>query len=77
MEIYRSSVPVASQARVRAKRPGLRNWQKFMACYSFCMAGGALILYDLAGVLTALAGLAIWLLTALIILAIAGRKGRL
>lgn len=77
MNIYRSSdVAVAGQRRTRARRQ-LRNWQKFMACYSLIMAGGALILYSIDGVLTALVGLAIWLLTALIILAIAGRKGRL
>lgn len=58
-------------------RRGLRNWQKFMACYGLVMTGGALILYSIDGVLTALVGLAIWLLTALIILAVAGQKGRL
>ena len=77
MNIYRSIAPVAGQVQRRPARRGMRNWQKFMLCYSFCMAGGALLLYDLAGVLTALVGLAIWLLTALIVLAIAGRKGRL
>lgn len=77
MEIYRSDVAMASTTQARTKRRELRNWQKFMACYSLIMAGGALILYSIDGVLTALAGLAIWLLTALIILVWAGRKGRL
>ena len=77
MNIYRSDVAVASTTKARAKRRPLRNWQKFMLCYSFCMAGGALILYSIDGLLTALVGLAIWLLTALIILMVAGRKGRL
>lgn len=77
MEIYRSDVAMASTTQAPAKRRELRNWQKFMACYSLIMAGGALILYSIDGVLTALAGLAIWLLTALIILVWAGRKGRL
>lgn len=77
MEIYRSNVPVAGQVQAQNKRRQMRNWQKFMACYSLIMAGGALILYSIGGLLTALVGLAIWLLTALIILAIAGRKGRL
>ena len=76
MNIYRSDVAVAGQRQPRARRQ-LRNWQKFMLCYSFCMAGGALILYSIDGLLTALVGLAIWLLTALIILMVAGRKGRL
>ena len=76
MNIYRSNVPLAGQAQARPKRPGLKNWQKFMACYSLIMAGGALILYSIDGLLTALVGLAIWLLTALIILATVP-KGRL
>lgn len=77
MNIYRSSdVAVADRQKPRTRRQ-LRNWQKFMLCYSLIMAGGALILYSIDGLLTALVGLAIWLLTALIILAIAGRKGRL
>ena len=77
MNIYRSSdVAVAGQRQPRGRRQ-LRNWQKFMMCYSFCMAGGALILYSIDGLLTALVGLAIWLLTALIILAWAGKRGRL
>jgi hypothetical protein len=55
----------------------LRNWHKFMLAYTPIMIGGSLILYSLAGTLTALSGLAIWLLTALIILAWARQKGRL
>lgn len=67
---------VPDDALMSSPRKGLRNWQKFMACYSLIMAGGALILYSIDGLLTALAGLAIWLLTALIILATVP-KGRL
>jgi len=67
---------VPDDALTSSPRKGLRNWQKFMLCYSFCMAGGALILYSIDGLLTALVGLAIWLLTALIILATVP-KGRL
>lgn len=77
MNIYRSSdVAVAGQRQTRARRQ-LRNWQKFMLCYSLIMAGGALILYSIDGLLTALVGLAIWTLTEVIILAWAGWKGRL
>lgn len=77
MNIYRSSdVAVAGQRQPRGRRQ-LRNWQKFMMCDGLIMAGGALLLYSIDGVLTALVGLAIWLLTALVILVIAGRKGRL
>jgi hypothetical protein len=60
--------PAATEPARRQRRE-LRNWQKFMLCYSLIMAGGALILYSIDGLLTALVGLAIWLLTALIILA--------
>lgn len=78
MDIYRSDVLLAgSKTQRRGRSGGLRNWQKFMMCDVLFMAGGALILYDLAGWLTMLIGLSIWLLTALIILAIAGKKGRL
>ena len=67
--------PVSTPAR--RHRAGLRNWQKFMLCYSLIMAGGALILVDLGGLQTAATGLLIWLATAGVILAIAGMKGRL
>ena len=76
MNIYRSIAPVAGQVQRRPARRGMRNWQKFMLCYSLIMAGGALILYSIDGLLTALVGLAIWLLTATIILATVPR-GRL
>ncbi len=69
MNIYRSDVAVPGKVQPLATRRQMRNWQKFMACYSLIMAGGALILYSIDGLLTALAGLAIWLLTAVIILA--------
>jgi hypothetical protein len=41
------------------------------------MAGGALILYDIAGLLTAVTGSLIWLVTAGAILTIAWMKGLL
>lgn len=60
-----------------ARRHGLRNWHKFLLCYVPCMAGGALILYGISGLLTAVTGLLIWLATVVVILAFAGMKGRL
>lgn len=64
-----SPQPATRRAKPPARRRPARNWQKFVACYAPCMAGGALILYDLDGLLTAAVGLAIWLATMLIILA--------
>jgi hypothetical protein len=68
--------PIAAPAPVKRSRR-LRNWQKFMLCYTPCMAGGALILYDLGGPLTALIGLLIWLVTCLIIAVWANNNGTL
>jgi len=75
--------PAAEPTR---RKRGLRNWQKFVLTYGLVMAGCTALLYRLAlsqgaNVLTAqvitAAGLATWLLTGLVILAIAWRKGRL
>ena len=55
----------------------LRNWHKFVLFYLPIMAGGALLLYVLAGWQIAALGLAVWLLTAVVILLIAWRMRRL
>lgn len=76
-EYFDDLAPAATTPAPRQEGHGLRNWQKFMLCYSLIMAGGALVLYAQGGLLTAVTGLAIWLLTAAIILASAGKAGRL
>lgn len=68
--------PAATEPARRQRRE-LRNWQKFMLCYTPCMAGGALILYDLGGPLTAMIGLLVWLVTCLIIAVWAQNNGTL
>jgi hypothetical protein len=75
--------PAAEPTR---RKQGLRNWHKFVLTYGLVMAGAAVLLYrealhqganELTAQVITAAALAVWLLTALVILAIAWRKGRL
>lgn len=67
----------APAAPARRQRRKLQNWQKFLLCYLPCMAGGALILLDQAGLLVATIGLLIWSLTVMIIVVAANERGTL
>jgi len=69
----------------RRQRRGLRNWQKFVLCYSLIMAGGVLTAPVWGStwrdggpwLLFAAIGLLVWLMTTMVILTAAWRKGRL
>lgn len=78
--------PYPMPAAPTHRRRGLRNWHKFVLTYGLVCAGGAVLLWRVclqeganvytAQVITA-AGLAVWLLTGLVILVIAWRMNRL